>query len=222
MIPSVERLTELVQRGEDRLQTAATYAFAKLSRLNIEDTGEFELSNGDSVPVYWFSKDSPLAGKMTPVGTVLLNRSYFDKLSADAQELVVQHELGHVRRSALMRGVFWGMVVMGAFGIYYLLGAIGFLALGASPSAVGGLATVGSLSTGAFLLTNRLEETAADLYALRMLDEDAFIDGYEEMADAIDHEPSVFMRALRFISYTDPETVVRLNRKLGWLPVCGE
>lgn len=222
MIPSIERLTELVQRGEDRLQTAATYGFAKLSRLDIEDTGEFELSNGESVPVHWFSKESSLAGKMTPVGTVLLNRSYFDKLSPDAKELVVQHELGHARRSAVMRGVFWGMVVTGALGIYYLLGAIGFLALGASPTAVGGLAVVGGFGTAAFLLTNRLEETAADLYALRVLGEDAFIDRYEEMSDVINHNPSVFMRALRFISYTDPETVVRLNRKLGWLPVGGE
>lgn len=222
MIPSKGRLTELVQQAEDQLQTAATYAFAKLSRLNIEDAGEFELSNGESVPVYWFSKDSPLAGKMTPAGTVLLNRSYFDKLSPDAQELVVQHELGHLRRSAVMRGVFWSTVVMGAYGIYYLLGAIGLLALGVSLNAVGGLAAVGGFSTAAFLLTNRLEETAADLYALRMLGEGAFIDGYEEMADATDHDQSVYMRAWNFVCYTPPETVVRLNRKLGWLPVGGE
>jgi len=222
MIPGKNRLMEAIQQAEDRLQTAATYAFTKLYRFDIEETNEFELSNGESIPVYWFSRDSSLAGKMTPVGTVLLNRSYFAKLSPDTQELVVRHELGHVRRSAVMRGIFWGMVIIGAFGIYSLLSAAGFAVLGASLSVVSGLATVGGISTAGFLLTNRLEETAADLYALRVLGEDAFIDGYEEIADATDYDQSIVMQAWKAISYTDPELVVRLNERLSWLPIGGE
>lgn len=214
MIPSIDRIRRGSEQVESWINDKATRAFAWLARKPVEDTGEFELSNGDTVDVYWFSKDSPVFGQATPVETILLNKPRFENLSHSGQELVICHEMGHTVRRPTLRGVFWGMVVIGAIGIYALAGAGLLLSLGTEPGAVAGLVSAGSLGTFGFLLTNRVEETAADLHAVRAIGEQDFRKAHREIEQVDDYEPSLFIKIWTAISYTRPENVIRLNRLL--------
>lgn len=217
-IPGKQRLQKLAERAEDWIVDRGTRAFAWVSRSAVEDTGTVTLSDGEDVDVYWFSSKTAKLGQATVFNTILLNRTYFERLTPIARELILRHELGHANRRPSLSGVLYGMVSICAIGVL-MLGGAGILAVSGEPvMSVTQSAGYGAACIGLFLITNRIEETTADLEALRVLGEDAFIDGYQQIDDVADKvdgaEPSLFSRILRRLCYTHPETVVRLNRLL--------
>lgn len=49
-----------------------------------------------------------------------------DNLSDEAAELIYRHERGYIDRLLVFRGLFYGMVLNGILGIYYLLKSLGY------------------------------------------------------------------------------------------------
>lgn len=217
-LPGKQRLEKRVQQFKDWVVDRGTRAFARVFRSAVEDTGEFILPDEESVDVYWFSSESVMLGQVTVFNTILLNRWYFDRLTPEAQNVIVRHELGHANRRPELRVAFFGMVWIAAVGIYALAGAGLLLAFDQPLSTVTSIGGYGAGCVSSFLLVNRIEETTADLQALRALGEDAFIEGHQDISDLVDDmddvDPSFVTRTWQRLCYPRPETVVRLNRLL--------
>jgi len=182
----------------------------------VESVGNF---NGftDEEDVYWFESDSAAFGQATPVGTIILNKNRVEDLSHEAAELVYRHEQGHLNRLPVLRGLFWGMVLNGAFGIYFLLKSLGYSLLIPFGFPVEPVAVVGGVSVLmilALVVTVRLEELAADLHALQELGEKEFLDAYDEISDK--GSDSLHNRILVTLLYPQLNNVVRVNRLLTW------
>ena len=62
--------------------------------------------------------------------------------------------------------------------------------------------------------TVRLEELAADLYALQRLGEEEFLVAYDEIPD--EGSGSLYIRIVNWIQYTDPENVAKVHQFLVW------
>ena len=199
------------------LQDKATRAFTRFYHESVEEIEERVLENEDTVKVYWFSSDSALFGQATPFGTIILNRTRVDDLSTSTQELVLQHELSHIQRGSVARGIFYGMVFWGVLGILSALTFTGLLVAGAPLAALTDLGAFSALSIAIFVVTNRLEETTADLHALQAAGEDDFIAGYREVSAVSDD--SIGTVILRALFYTRPERTVRLHRLLRHIGV---
>jgi Zn-dependent protease with chaperone function len=169
----------------------------------------------DDQDVYWFESDSAAFGQTTPVGTIILNKQRMDTLSDEAAELVYQHEQGHLNRLPVFRGLFWGLVLNGAIGIYYFLQSLGYSLLipfGVPVEQVAMLAGVSLIFIVVMAGAARLEELAADLYALRSLGEEEFLTAYDEISE--ESSDSLHVRVVNQIQYTDPENVVKFHRLL--------
>jgi len=207
----------LTARVEEWVVDKSTRLFARLTRSRIEGTATYTPSDRDPIEIYRFTEDSAFLGQTTPVDTILLNTKYLDKLSEQAVELIIQHELGHSDRNAIVRGIFWGLVFNGAAGIASLLMTGLTVTLGNTPAALVQTVLVSSSGTLLFLVANRLEETWADLHALRVLGEDDFLEGYEEISEVADGGNSLPARIWTAVAYTDPVNVVRVNNSLAWL-----
>jgi len=213
-----QSLKQPVQQFGDWVTDRGTRLFAWAFRSAVEDASEFTFSNGDSTEVYWYSSRSEILGQATIFKTILLNRTYFKRLTPTAKELIVRHELGHANRRPSLRGILLGMAMACAIGIYMVGWGSILAASGQSMTSIIGLVSYGAVLIGLFIVTNRVEETTADLEALRVLGEDAFIDGYQEISDVTDEvnhgDSSPFSKAWMRLCYTHPENVVRLNRLL--------
>lgn len=192
------------------LRDKATRLYARLYFGPVEAVQEYETRNGDSVPVFWFSDDSSTFGQATVFRTVILNRPKMSALSDRAREYVVQHELGHLRRRPVRTGIFWGLI-----GLCFALSLLAFgilLALvrsGGSPTlALGfGLGLASSVLT--FVLASRIEETGAELFALRRLGESEFLASKREIRTP--REGSVFASLFVALMYPSPESVVKID-----------
>lgn len=205
-----------VERASDWFQYWFTRAFARLYHGPIESVGSFN-GYSDEEDVYRFESDSAAFGQATSVGTITLNRQRIENLSGDAAELVYRHEQGHLNRLPVFRGLFWGLVLNGAIGIYYLLQSLGYSLLIPFGVPVEPVAMLAGVSLMFILLmtgATRVEELAADLYALQSLDEGTFLDAYDEISD--EGSDSVHIRIVNRIQYSDPENVVRVHHFLVW------
>ncbi len=215
MRPDIDWLLERISATEEWMVDKATRVFARLARTRVHGIIEYDPIDRAPIKAYQYSEDSGFLGQATPVDTLLLNTTYFDRLSNRSQELVVQHELGHTDRSSVVRGIFWAVVLLGAGGIVLLLWAATLLLIGIAPGRLVDMAATGLAGTLLFFAVNRLEETWADLHALRVLGENEFLAGYDEIAEVTDHNPSKFSRIWKALCYTSPENVVKLNTALN-------
>jgi len=167
----------------------------------------------DEDEVYWFHSDSAAFGQATPVGTIVLNKQRMERLSDKAAELVYRHEQGHLNRLPVFRGLFWGMVLNGAIGIYYFLQSLGYSLLipfGVPVKPVAMLAGVSLILILLMAVAARLEELAADLHAFQSLGEEEFLEAYAEITDQ--GSDSIHVQIVNRIQYTDPVNVVKVNR----------
>lgn len=162
--------------------------------------------------VYTYRSPDPPFAQVTPLGTILWNTTYMDRLSPSTQRVVLRHECSHRDRSRLFRIAFVGM--MGLFGVglafvvraVQLVGQHGAHAEGVS-SALLGLGLV-----LAAVLTVRLEEGLADYHALREVGEAQFLGAYEEIRAASPGTTS--HRLVCRVVYPHPRTVVRFHRRI--------
>lgn len=193
------------------LREKGTRLYARVYFGPVEAVQEYETRTGDSVPVFWFSDDSSTFGQATVFRTVILNRPKMSALSDRAREYVVQHELGHLERRPVRTGIFWGLI-----GLCFLLSWMAFGALvallrsGFSPALAVGFGLVLSSSVLSFVLASRIEETAAELFALRRLGEAEFLASKREIRPP--REGSAFASLFVVLVYPRPETVVKIDR----------
>lgn len=205
---------QAVERVSNRFRDLFTRAFARMYHGPVESVSSFN-GYSDDQDVYWFESDSAAFGQTTPVGTIILNKQRMDTLSDEAAELVYQHEQGHLNRLPVFRGLFWGLVLNGAIGIYYFLQSLGYSLLipfGVPVEQVAMLAGVSLIFIVVMAGAARLEELAADLYALRSLGEEEFLTAYDEISE--ESSDSLHVRVVNQIQYTDPENVVKFHRLL--------
>ncbi|HKL28411.1 MAG TPA: hypothetical protein VJ898_03995 [Natrialbaceae archaeon] len=193
------------------LREKGTRLYARIYFGPVEAVQEYETRTGDSIPVFWFSDDSSMFGQATVFRTVILNRPKMSALSDRAREYVVQHELGHLQRRPVRTGVFWGLIGLCfalswlAFGILLALLRSGF-----SSTLALGFGLVLSASIVSFVLASRIEETAAELFALRRLGESEFLASKREIRTP--REGSAFASLFVVLMYPSPETVVKIDR----------
>ncbi|WP_256288305.1 hypothetical protein [Halobellus inordinatus] len=203
-----------VERSSDRVRDWLTRAFARFYHAPVENVDNFNgYDNEDEV--YWFESDSATFGQATPVGTIILNKQRMENLSDEAAELVYRHEQGHLNRLPVFRGLFWGMVLNGAIGIYYFLQSLGYSLLipfGVPAKPVAMLAGISLVFIVLMAVAARVEELAADLHALQSIGEEAFLDAYDEISD--ESSDSLHVRILNRIQYTDPANVVKVHHFL--------
>lgn len=205
-----------VERASDRFRDWFTRAFARLYHGPVESVDSFN-GYSDEEDVYWFKNDSAAFGQATPVGTIILNKQRMENLSDEAAELVYRHEQGHLDRLPVFKGLFWGLVLNGAIGIYYFLQSLGYSLLipfGVPVEPVAMLAGVSLMFILLMTVAVRLEELAADLHALQSLGEEEFLDAYDEISD--EGSDSFHVRIMNRIQYSDPENVVKVHRFLVW------
>lgn len=205
-----------VERASDRFRDWFTRAFARLYHGPVESVDSFN-GYSDEADVYWFKNDSAAFGQATPVGTIILNKQRMENLSDEAAELVYRHEQGHLDRLPVFKGLFWGLVLNGAIGIYYFLQSLGYSLLipfGVPVEPVAMLAGVSLMFILLMTVAVRLEELAADLHALQSLGEEEFLDAYDEISD--EGSDSFHIRIMNRIQYSDPENVVKVHRFLVW------
>ncbi len=201
----------------DAFRDRFTRAFARFYHGPIESVGSFNGHTSEE-DVYWFDSDSAAFGQATPVGTIILNKQRMQNLSEEAAELVYRHERGHLNRLPLLRGLFYGMVINGVIGIYYLLSSLGYSLLipfGMPIEPIAMLAGVSLLLILAFVMTVRLEELAADLHALRALGEEEFLSAYDEISS--ESSQSLHNEVAKFLLYPSLKNVVRVHRFLNWV-----
>ncbi|WP_313694299.1 hypothetical protein [Halorarum halobium] len=207
---------QATERAVERFRDRFTRLFAWFYHSPVESVGSFN-GYSDEEDVYWCSSDSAAFGQATPVGTIILNKQRMEDLSEEASELVYRHEQGHLNRLPVFRGLFWGMVINGAVGIYYFLQSLGYSLLipfGVPVEPVAMLAGVSLMLVLLMAVAARLEEVAADLHALQSLGEEAFLDAYDEISD--EGSDSLHVRIVNRIQYSDPEDVVKVHRFLVW------
>lgn len=206
-----------VKRAKTKFQDRFTRAFARFYHGPIQAVESFNGYTSDD-DVYWFDSDSAVFGQATPVGTIILNKQRMENLSDDAAELIYRHEQGHLNRLPVFKGLFYGMVLNGVLGIYYLLKSLGYSLLipfGIPAEPVGLLAGVSLLLVLVFVVTVRLEELAADLHALRELGEEEFINAYDEISKA--GRDTLFNQIINALFYPRLNNVVRVQRLLSWV-----
>lgn len=204
------------ERAEAKFRDLFTRAFARFYHGPIVSVESFNGYPSDD-DVYWFDSDSAAFGQATPVGTILLNKQRMVNLSDEAAELIYRHEQGHLDRLPILRGLFYGMVLNGVLGIYYLLKSLGYSMLipfGVPVAPVGLLAGVSLLMILTFVVTVRLEELAADLHALGELGEEDFHAAYEEVAE--EGSDTLHNRMITTLLYPRLNNVVRVQRFLNW------
>lgn len=208
---------QAVERAKTRFQDRFTRAFARFYHGPIQSVGSFNGHTSDD-DVYWFDSDSAAYGQVTPVGTIILNKQRIENLSDEAAELIYRHEQGHLNRLPVFKGLFYGMVLNGALGIYYLLKSLGYSLLipfGMPAEPVGLLAGVSLLLILVFVVTVRLEELAADLHALRELGEEEFMNAYDEISET--GSDTLFNQIITALLYPRLNNVVRIKRFLSWV-----
>jgi Zn-dependent protease with chaperone function len=202
------------EKASDAFRDRFTRIFTRFYHGPVESVGKFNGYTSED-DVYWFSGESAVYGQATPVGTIILNKNRLKHLSQNAAELVYRHEQGHLDRLPVFRGIFWGMVINGAVGIYYLLKSLGYSLLipfGLPAEPVVMLFGVSLLFIMLMIVTIRLEELAADIHVLRRLGEQDFLAAYEEISD--ESANSLGSRILKKLLYPRLGTVVRVHRIL--------
>ncbi|WP_049969035.1 M48 family metalloprotease [Haloferax prahovense] len=206
---------QAVDRVSNRFRDLFTRVFARLYHGPVESVSSFN-GYSDDQDVYWFESNSAAFGQATPVGTIILNKQRMDNLSDEAAELVYRHEQGHLNRLPVFRGLFWGLILNGAIGIYYFLQSLGYSLLIPFGVTIEPVAMMVGVSLILILLmvgAARLEELAADLYALRSMGEEEFLTAYDEISE--EGSDSLHVRIVNQIQYTDPENVVKFHRFLA-------
>jgi len=177
--------------------------------LPLSGPDEYQLSTGEEITVYRFSDDSPVFAQNTLFNTIILNEDCLSDLSEEARELVIQHELGHNRRSPIFRGVWLGLLLSSALILYFILD---LLLAGFSLEAMSSLGALLIVVSASFVVANRVEETMADLRAVHYLREDTFLEAYNEINSG--GRSSYLDTALRTLFYTRSKTTVSLYRYL--------
>lgn len=161
--------------------------------------------------VYTYRSPDPPFAQVTPLGTILWNRTYMDQLSPLARRVVLRHECSHRDRSRPLKVLF--TVMMGLVGVGLLSVVQAGLLVVRGAYAAGALtALVGLGLVLAAVLAARLEEGLADYHALREVGETRFLRAYDEI-----HAASRGTRAGRLVSrlvYPRPRTVVRVHRRI--------
>lgn len=208
---------QAVEGPLDTFRDRFTRAFARFYHGPIESVESFNGYTSDD-DIYWFDSDSAVFGQATPVGTIILNKQRISEVSDEAAELIYRHEQGHIDRLPVFRGLFYGMVLNGAFGIYFLLKSLGYSLLipfGMPVESVGLLTAVSLLMILAFVVTVRLEELAADLHALREVGEEEFLGTYDEISD--ESTDTLHNKIITMLLYPRLNNVVRVHRLLKWV-----
>lgn len=195
------------------LREKGTRLYARVYFGPVEAVQEYETGTDDSVPVFWFSDDAPVFGQTTVFRTIILNETQLSGLSDRGRDYVVQHERGHLRRPPVRTAVFWGLIVVcfalswAAFTVLLTLLRSG---ISSTLALVLGLTILASLLS--FVLASRIEETAAELFALRRLGEAAFLESKREIRPRSDQ--SVFTRLFVLLMYPRPGTVVKIDESI--------
>ncbi|MFT4964320.1 MAG: Zn-dependent protease with chaperone function [Halobacteriales archaeon] len=192
------------------LREKGTRLYARVYFGPVEAVQEYETGDDESIPVFLFSDDAPVFGQATVFRTIILNETQVSRLSDRGREYVVQHELGHLQRPPFRTAVFWGLIVSCfVLSLAALTVLLTLLRSGVSSTLVlvSGLTILSSILS--FVLASRIEETAAELFALRNLGEAAFLESKREIRPA--SEQSVFTRLFVLLMYPRAETVVKID-----------
>lgn len=154
--------------------------------------------------VYWFEDGGETLGQATPFGTVILNRTAFARLSADAREYVLEHERGHLGRGLAFGSLYWG-----TFACWSLAGALAVysagLSLAGTPTPeLGGAPLWFLLATLCFLGIWWLDELRAEYAALAAVGRERFLAAHRELRGS---SP----RRLSRLVYPAPATTIRVR-----------
>lgn len=194
-----------------------TRVFARFYYGPIESVNTFNEYTSEE-EVYWFDSESAVFGQATPVGTIILNKRKMQNLSDEAAELVYRHEQGHLDRRPVFRGLFYGMVLIGVLGIYYLFKSLHYsflIPFGVPVESVGLLGSVSLSMILAFVVTVRVEELAAELHALKELGEEGFRDAHDEISETGD--TTLHNQIIKILLYPRLNNVVRVHKLLNWM-----
>lgn len=197
------------------MKSTLTRAILRIThRASCEGTERIALLDEPTL-VYTYRSPHPPFAQVTPLGTILWNSTYMERLSPLAQRVVLRHECSHRDRNRLFKTVFAGM--MGLFGVgLLLLVEAGRLAVQNGAYAEGTLSgLVGLGLVLAAVLTARIEEGLADYHALREVGEAQFLGAYDEINSAIPETTAG--RSITRLVYPRPRTVVRFHRRTRWL-----
>lgn len=195
------------------LRKKGTQLYTRLYFEPVTAVQAYETRENDVIPVFWFSDDTPMFGQVTFFRTIILNEAQMAAVSDLAREYVVQHELGHLERGPIRKAVFWGLIGF-CFALSWMafVGALALVQSGSSPMQVLvlGLVILSSLLT--FVLASRIDETAAELFALRRLGKGPFLESKREIRTPRDG--SVVMRVFAWLMYPRPDTVVHIDESV--------
>lgn len=197
-----------VESGEDKF----TRFWAWFYYNPIEDVDEISTWCGET-PVYQFSSDSNMLAQATFVNTIIINEQKLSSISDFARKVIVEHEIGHLKRRPSPKGLLIGLIIWIAAGLL-LMGLAGLMALlvpyGFPIETVleVSLVSIAMLSIG--VVGFRLEEIAADFHVLEHISYDEYLSVHEEIGETV--EPSLMDSIVTKLLYTNPETIIRLHR----------
>lgn len=178
---------------------------------------DFHFSNGEIMDLAYFSdSDSLTIGQKIPfTGSIVVNKPIFSNLSKETQEYILYHELSHLNRTSIARGIFWGLILFATIILGYNLTDWLKLAIGLPFNPVA-LFTETFLMVLVIIITYRVEETTAEIQALRKVGETVYFNAQQELNNS--RRPSFVGRLQRFIGYPNPKSVVKIEsflKKLG-------
>lgn len=203
---------QTLRRFESWLQDRLTRGFVWLNYSSVDRTDEFSLSDTHSEEVYLFSCEKQVIGQNTPFQSIIINERYYSQLSQSSQECVLRHELSHRDRSWLARSLFWAMITTGAVGVFGIVISLALLLVGTPLLELVEPTGMSLLFIAVGVITNRLEETTADLQALHVVGEEDFLNTYNEVASVT--ERTLTGKVFGTLFYTQPERTVCLYRFL--------
>jgi hypothetical protein len=212
------RIYERIESLDDWFQDRATRLFGWAYRKPVNGPEQFEFSNGETVSVYWFSRESSLLGQVTPFNTVLLNKTILSQVSRTTKEYVMRHELSHRDRNPIFRGLWLGLILTGIIGIVAALLFVLALMTGVPLYELTELGLFSVLTVASGILANRGEETLAELEALHAVGVDDFRDARQEVESVVDS--TILTRVLGKLFYPPPDQTVHLYRLLCHIGLC--
>lgn len=200
------------REGIKRIEHIIVRCFAWFFHSPITDSGEFELSDGTSVEVSYFSSPNSLAyaQKVPFTSTIILNEARFSELSQGSKEFVLLHEHSHLNRHPVGRGAFWGGILLLVIFLAKVLKAILLIGAGLATGSILLLTVLAAILSILITLIVRLEETIAEIQTLRGVGETTYLNSHREIRES--STPSTVDKVRTFALYPKPETVVKLER----------
>jgi Zn-dependent protease with chaperone function len=202
------------------LRKWGTCLYARLTLGTIQEVSEFSVA-GVSREVYWFDSGSRKGGHTTPFNTVTMNRQLLEDLSDSARDYVFIHEVGHSKVgfpfNVLMYALLIPTLVMAMFSPFVAAATIFDTWISTNSfystitAAIAGIVIV-IFFTGLFTTISWLSEGHAELYAVRKLGKEEYLQISEEIKEYADR--SRIRKVRHRVKYPPPRLVTWFSEKI--------